>query len=410
MRRSLILLIIISLFLACKQENLLPSIDTDLPTQGAANLPFVQSTSPQNRNQLFDDDLDTTGIQATVVVTFSDFMDENSFAGNVKVTNTTTGDTFPNLLINYNKEAKKLYIRSNSWSSSSAYLLRLIAGENGIKNRYGSVLDGNHDGMNDGSPYDDYLSTFYTTGSASDSCVPTSPPTISSIYPDTSRITTPRPLMTIHFSTAMDTASLATFLSYFKLYKGSKAGEPVPIDTVWVEPDIISFKLKQSSDSLINGNKYFFVVKSANLRAKYPRYTPDYLLTLDADYDGPESAEPDFVWYFLYDTIPPPKVSSIEPITNGRRINFSTRMEEATLTQENIKVYDPLGYIPGSFVILNRTVGTHTATSVEYYFERTTTTPYKVFVSKNVKSTQGRMLDSNDNGIGGEDKDDYWNP
>ncbi|MEO0093223.1 MAG: Ig-like domain-containing protein [candidate division WOR-3 bacterium] len=405
MKKVLKLLFGFVLFLACKQENLLPPINPDLPTIGAGNFPYVQSVSPQNRAMLTDDDPDTSGIQASVVVTFSDFMDPESFSGNVKVINTTTGDSVPSIVVSYNKEAKKLYIRSEGWSSSSAYLLRLITG--GIKNRYGTVLDGDRDGIADGSPYDDYLTTFYTTGSAPDSCVPTVQPKITAISPDTQRITDPRPTITINFSTKMDTTRRTDYIANFKLFKGSPTGDPVPIDTVYCQEDRISFKLKQAGDSLINGNKYFFVITSANLKAKYPRNTPDYLFTLDADYDGPESNEPNFVWYFLYDTIEPPTVNH-EPITNGRRFNFSQRMDETTLTAENIKVFDATGYVPGSLVILNRTVPN--ATSVEYYFEREANGPFKVFVSKNVKSKKGRLLDSNGNGIGGEDTDDYWNP
>ena len=207
----------------------------------------------------------------------------------------------------------------------------------------------------------------------------------------------------------MDTTNRATYITNFKLYKGSETGDAVPIDTVYCTPTSISFKLKQTSDSLINGTRYFFVINSANLKAKYLRNTPAYLLPLDADWDGPEPTEPNFVWYFLYDTIAPPTVSNWEQITSGIRVNFSTRMDETTLTAENIKIFDATGYIPGTFVILNRNTDNVT-TSVEYYFERAANAPYKVFVSKNVKSNKNRMLDSNGNGIGGEEKDDYWNP
>jgi len=406
MKKALILLFGVILFFACKQENLLPDINTDLPMTGAGNYPIVQSVSPLNRTLLPDDDTDTSDIQASVVVTFSDFMDEASFSGNVTVLNTTTNDMVPNIEISYNKEARKLYIRSEGWSSSSAYLLRLVTG--GIKNRFGTALDGDRDTIYDGSPYDDYITTFYTSGSDPDSCVATEPPIISSISPDTVRITNPQPAMTINFSTPMDTANISGYLANFKLYKGSETGVAVPIDTVYCTPISIRFKLKNEIDSLINGTKYFFTLTSANLKAKYPRNTPDYLLPLDADFDGPEPTEPNFVWYFLYDTLAPPTVSH-EPIPNGREFNFTKRMDETTLTTENIKVFDATGYVPGTFVILNQSTDNVT-TSVEYYFERTASPPFKVFVSKNVKSKTGRMLDSNGNGIGGEDKDDYWNP
>ncbi len=407
MKKALILSLAVLLFFACKQENLFPDYDADLPTTGAGNLPYVFMIEPAHTQQLFDDDPDTAGIQASVVVYFSNFMDEASFSGNVTVMNTTTGDMVTSIVISYNKEAKKLYVRSEGWSSSSAYLIRLVS--DGIKNRYGVALDGNHDGMNDGSPYDDFIATFYTSGSASDSCVATTSPTVEEISPDTTRITTPRPEITINFDTAMDTTNLTDYISNFKLYKNSETGDAVPIDTVYCRPGEIRFKLKQNSDSLINGTKYFFVLNSANLKAKYLRNTPEYLFPLDADFDGPEPTEPNFSWYFLYDTIAPPRVSSWEQITNGVRINFSTRMDLTTLTSENVKIFDQLGYAPGTFVFVSRGSDNY-YTSLEYYFERMTTTPFKVFVSKTVKSTMGRMLDSNENGIGGEDKDDYWNP
>jgi hypothetical protein len=207
----------------------------------------------------------------------------------------------------------------------------------------------------------------------------------------------------------MDTTNLATYIANFKLFKGSVNGDPVPIDTVFCTPTSMRFKLKNASDSLINGNTYYFTILSPNVKAKYPKNTPDYLLPLDADYDGPELTEPNFVWYFLYDTIAPPIVSNWEQITNGIRINFSERMDETTLTAENIKVFDATGYVPGTFVIVYRN-SDNTTTSVEYYFERTAIASFKVFVSRNVKSKLGRMLDSNADGIGGELKDDYWNP
>jgi hypothetical protein len=405
MKKALILLFGVVLFFACKQENVLPPINTDLPTTGAGNFPYVVNVYPDNQGLLPDDDLDTADIQASVVVTFSDFMDEASFGGNVTVMNTTTGDMVPSVVVSYNKEAKKLYIRSEGWSSSSAYLLTLVTG--GIKNRYGIALDGDRDTIFDGSPYDDYITTFYTNGSDPDSCVATSVPTITSISPDTIRIINPRPAMTINFSTAMDTTDLTEFIGNFKLHKNSVTGDAVPMDTIFCTPYSIQFKLKQASDSLVNGTMYYFVINSANLKAKYPRQTPDYLLPLDADYDGPESTEPNFVWYFLYDTIAPPVVSNVEQITNGRRFNFNTRMDESTLTLDNIKVFDETGYVPGSLVIKNQNTD-NTTTSVEYYFERNTGENFRVFVSRNVKSNKNRMLDSNGNGIGGEEKDDYW--
>lgn len=404
MRRTIILIFGILVIFACKQEILFPDYDTDLPTTGAGNFPYVVSVNPYNYGQLFDDNPDTSGIQATITVTFSDFMDSTSLAGNVTVMNTTVGGEVPGIAVFYNAEARKALIRSEDWSSSSAYLLILKAGADGIKNRFGTVLDGDNDSISDGSPYDDYITTFYTAVAAPESCIATNPPYVSSISPDTQRIINPQPEITIEFSTAMDTTKLDDYIANFKLFKGSAAGNPVPIDTIYCTPTLIQFRPR---DSLIIGNKYFFTIASANVKAKYPNNTPAYLLPLDADYDGPEPTEPNFVWYFLYDDVEPTRVTDCEPINNGFQIDFSTRMDQTTLTPENIKVFDQLGYVPGTFVFVTRGYDYY-YTRVEYYFERSTNPPYNVYVSKNVKSTKGRMLDSNGNGIGGEDKDDFW--
>ncbi|MFB0509481.1 MAG: hypothetical protein ACETVX_03215, partial [bacterium] len=112
MRRTIILIFGILVIFACKQEILFPDYDTDLPTTGAGNFPYVVSVNPYNYGQLFDDNPDTSGIQATITVTFSDFMDSTSLAGNVTVMNTTVGGEVPGIAVFYNAEARKALIRS----------------------------------------------------------------------------------------------------------------------------------------------------------------------------------------------------------------------------------------------------------------------------------------------------------
>jgi len=395
--RTTILLAAIPLLIVCCLEGVNPlDVNTDLPLgTGAGNLPCVSQVAPSNRGQLLDDDPDVDGIQATVVVTFSDFMDEASLAGNVTVTNTLTGQDITNLSITYNADARKLYVRHADWTGSSAYLLTLKA-----TNSWGEPIDGNRNGEADDGPYDDALGTFYTSGVSSDSCVFVSPPRISGVEPDTIRTTDTLPGITVTFDTPMDTTTLVA--GNFTLT--SESGSSVPLNRLYVSQGSVTFEPGQA---LRHGYIYTLMVASSRVLAEAPWNTPSYLLALDADRDGAEAAEPDYSTYFLCDTQSAPTVS-ISGITNGLRFDFDQQMDLATLTPENIRAFDGVGYIPGTLETTNH--GPGNVARVDYYFSRSTSGADRAFVAKEVESEDGTMLDGQDypNGIGGEPWDDFW--
>ncbi len=381
----------------CLERDNQFGVDTDLPLgTGAGNLPQSAGVEPGNAQQIADDDPDTPGVQATITVGFTDFMDEASFDGNVSVENTTAGGQVANLEMTYNPDARKLYLRHADWSENSAYLLVLISG--GVKNRWGTEIDGNGNGTADGTPYDDVLSTFYTAGSAPDSCVRVEPPRVAGVFPDTVRTPDTMPAIQLTFDSAMDTTTLVS--ANFSLV--SETGAVITLDRSSVTPTSVTFT---PGSVLRFGNRYSLTVASANVKADAPANTPSYLLVLDADADGPEETEPDFESYFLCDTVSAPTVQ-VSDIPNGQQFDFDRTMDPATLTPENLRVFDETGFVPGTLTISNND------TRAEYYFSRPVQGLLRVFVAMEATSAYGMMLDGQPapNGIGGEPWDDYWGP
>ncbi|HIE05195.1 MAG TPA: hypothetical protein EYP58_00170 [bacterium (Candidatus Stahlbacteria)] len=394
--KKIILLIIPAILIISCPEN--PLEHFPLTTSGAANLPKVSQTTPNNGAQLNDDDPNTTGIQATVTVLFSDFMDEATLTtSNVEILNTSTGSQVTGFEVTYNATARKLYIRSDDWPDDAAYLLTL---KTAIKNTYGSPLDGDGDNVDDGAPYDDALTTFYT-GSGAGDLVPITPPVITDAVPPQQNNQSHIPTITLDFSTNMDTLTLTT--SNINLLNADS--NTVTLNQISVTPTQVSF---QPAGSLNNFEKYYVVVKCSQIKADYPANTPSYLLILDGNQDGPEATEPDSVWYFLTEDTggndEPPHVSNVAQITGGVRITFDQRMVESTITSTRVRAFDETGYIPGRLVVYNDGGNGY----VEYYFYRGTSGGIDVFVSKDVESDDNLKLDGNNNGIGGEYDDDHW--
>ena len=306
------------------------------------------------------------------------------------------GFSVTGLDVSYEADARKLYIRHRDWTESAAYLLTLSSGL--ARNRWGTPLDGNRNGKADGSPYDDELTTFYTQGSSSDSCVPTWPPAIQEIDPDTVRMADTLVAIAVWFDSEMDTTTLV--LSNFSLVRDD--GAPVTLTRFSVSPYRVSL---MPAAGLSFGHRYTFTILESTVKSKAPANTPAYLLNVDTDNDGPEAAEPGFTSYFLCDTVAPPEVEA-EHYADRVEFDFTKVMDATTLTLENIRVFDGAGYVPGSLVVTNDAPGN--LTRVCYYFSRPTDGNLRAFVSRVTKARSGAQLDGSFNGIGGEPWDDYW--
>jgi len=397
MRRALLIPLILLAIFGCKKLDNPLNPDTNLPLgTGAGNLPTVAQVEPAYRDELMDDEPGTSGIQATVVVTFSDYMDPDSVVKSATVKNTRTGEEVTGLDVSYEADARKLYIRHPAWTANSAYLLTLSSSL--ARNRWGTSLDGNRNGKADGSPYDDALTTFYTQGSSSDSCVPTWPPTIDYIDPDTLRMADTLVAIAVWFTSEMDTTTLV--LSSFRLVRDD--GTPVTLTRFSVSPYYVTL---MPTAGLSFGHRYTFTILESTVKGKAPANTPAYLLDLDTDNDGPEAAEAALTSYFLCDTVAPPEVEAWD-YADRVEFDFTKVMDATTLTPENIRAFDGTGYIPGSLVVTSDAPGNFTR--VYYYFSRPAGASLRAFVSRAAKARSGAQLDGSGNGIGGEPWDDYW--
>jgi hypothetical protein len=397
MKRALLIPLILLAAYGCKKLANPLNPDTNLPLgTGAGNLPYVAAVEPANRDELADDQPRDSGIQATVMVTFSDYMDADSVVKSAKVTNTTTGQTVSGLIISYDANARTLYIRHESWAPHAAFLLTLSSVL--ARNQWGSPLDGNRNGTDEGTPYDDALTTFFTSGSSASACVPTRPAVVMDIVPDTTRVEDTVPDISVSFSAQMDTNTLVA--SSFKLTNDN--GTAVSLTRTSVSPFDVSFR---PASSLAFGHRYTFTILEAAVKRSAPANTPSYLLNLDSDYDGPEAQEPGFSFYFLCDTAVPPEVEA-QDYSDRFEFDFTRLMDATTLTPENIRAFDGMGYVPGSLVVTNDAPGSYTR--VYYYFSRPVGGNLRAFVSRAAKSLGGAQLDASGNGIGGEPWDDYW--
>jgi len=405
MKRLLTLTGILLLVIACqKAENIL-SPDPDLPQgTGAGNLPTVTGISPANYAQMTDQNGSTPGIQGLITVTFSDYMEPSSVTkkDNIIILDVRTNTQIPadKITTEYYQETRTLYISISDVPDSGSFLLRLVSGADGMKNLYGSPLDGDNDNFADGTPYDDYHSTFWTAP-LSDTLVATLQPTIDYFSPDTEAVNNTQPLIVIGFPgiTPMDTSTLS--LSNIKL--ADENGGSISLTIVSRDPYGI---MLQPTNPLTTGKNYTITLVCKNIKRLGDSRTPSYLLVLDGDNDGPEESEPELQSYFrVDDPNNAPKVQSLNSITNGVAITFTRLIDNATINSNNIMVYDNTGYVPGDMRVYTNTAGDKTI--IDYYFKRTPGGGRRVFVSKELKATNGYKFDGNGNGIGGEPWDDY---
>ncbi len=399
MKRLLIIAFSLLLIIGCKEENVLTALPDAPQGTGDSDLPYVSYISPSNGAQMPDDDPTQSGIQGSYYMSFSRFMDPATInTGNFIILNTATGGQFTDFTVDYYRELKQAVLTLNNVDSAGAFLIRCVSG--GATNTFGSPLDGDQDNLIDGTPYDDYHATFSTNGNT-DTLVNRDQPEISSISPESLAVNDQQPFITINFDMNMDTTTLNTSTV-------TLANEGGTAQTLTVTNKTLTQIQLQPTGMLAMSENFFVTVNCANIKRTGDSQTPDYLLTLDGDEDGPEATEPDIQWYFRVDSIVPPRITSLSPLgTYGARFQFTILIDEATITASNIRVFDNKGYVPGTIRI--RYGGGMTYTMVDYYFKRTISGTKYGFVSKDVLGQNGYYFDGDYNGIGGEPWDDYYN-
>ena len=392
-----VLLGVLALLSSCQLINELYD-NTDQPSgKGAGNVPRVVATSPLLADLLLDDDTLADGIQATASIAFDEYMDPSAMAApNITVLNTSVGTPVGGLTLTYGPGARTLYFRCDNWQSNSAYLVTLSS--NAIRNLQGTPLDGNSNQRMDSTPSDDFLTTFYTSGSGSANCVPTVPPRIAFIAPDTGRQDTALPDIRVGFTQMMDTTTLK---DPNNLKLTTAGGTSLPLNLVQVYG--LTLVVRPASP-LPKGQVYYATLVCRNIKSNPPPSTPVFLRTLDGDGNGPGGDEPDYRWYFLCDSIEAPMVDSAVLVENHAQADFLQLMDTTTLGVGAVQVFDDQGFVPGD---IHCSVTYEGVTRLDYFFQRAVGYPVRFSISHLAKSVNGTMLDGNSNGVGGETTDDY---
>ncbi len=410
--RALHLLLLVGMVVSllvcgCKKgENPLDARPNDSNTSEAGNLATVQSVDPANGDSL-------TSLYDRVEIQFADFMQENTInAANITVLNTSTNTEVTNHSVTYDPAHRLAFVTVPEWSDDAGFLLRVTTG---AQNLAGQPIDGDRppDNEADGTPYDNYLTTFYTgTGQPAALMTRIVPPWISDHTPGIQGGVGRDVQVTITFANGpMDSLTLTT--TNFHLTK-TATGAAVSIQRLAFSGNSVTFELPAGS-FLDWGTRYTFTIDGGAVKA-FPDTTGEdtYLLVLDTDRDGPEENEPDYTWDFVtVDTTgssigSPPQVVSVNEFADYLAIRFGgdpdERMEMTTFTQGNIRAFDGDGYIPGTFHNDLDSLG------LRYFYDRPTTGmgTVSLFVSMQVSDIDNNLLDGNGNGVGGEaGLDDY---
>ena len=411
MKKILIIGTVIILLAGCgKKENLLSPNYNVSHTASSSNLPTIVSTSPGNYGRIQDQNGGLANVQAEITITFSDYMDPATIDTNNIVLYNVSDGSYVDRSISFDNERKTAYITATI--PNDAGFLMIV--KNSVHNLSGLPLDGNKNGLQDGSPYDNAVYAFYTgSGNNVSNKIRTAPPTIASVSPGIEGNVSVHSPIVIKFSNGpLDTLKFITQNFHLK-ENGSIA---VSDSIASFSPD--SVVIVPRGDTLKRGTIYTFTIDAYKLIAE-----PDtvlkaitdtsitncisYLRSVDTDSNNIITPDEDsfYTWKFITtgsNSVVPPQVFWYGDYSTYYDFIFTKTMDISTFTKDNIKVFDNSGYVPGTFWI------SMDSTEVKYYYDRTPNGSCSAWVSMEVKDTDGNMLDGNGNGVGGEPGVDDW--
>jgi len=395
-----VVLLLVLMFGCAKKENPFSPQKDGFNNAVAQNISFIAALNPGDGGTIQDLNPSTTEIEGELDIYFNDFMDASTItSSNIIVRDTTNGVAIQNASVTYYPEIKKA-VFTGTFSNDAVFVVTLKCN---IKNKAGVELDGNGNGLQDGSPYDDFKYRL-KTGSGNVNTVDFEHPEINFKIPGIQNAVSLKPAITLTFTGAdIDTNTLT--LSNFNLTKTSNQ-VAVSCSLVAVSPGTIIFTPK---DSLDQATQYTVTVKCANVTDT----SGNVLLGFQGENQGWIENIPDYTWDFITDVTDtlhdgtPPTVTSVNTSSTGELIvKFDDDMDTSTFTSTNIRVYNNATgqNLVGS--IINEADGK----GFRYTLENATSgTTYKLWISKDVKEADpGEWnLDGNSNGVGGEYDDDY---
>lgn len=365
------------------------------------NVLALTGLSPANGSALTDMDPDENDIQRVIYLTFNKFLTDAAVSTTTFVlTEENNAADIRDLAIEYQKEFNRVKI-SATFDNDGAYMLRLVA--DGIDGENGDFLDGNGNGINDGSPYDDILIDYYTGTGWQDWQDYTNPELVD-FGPTWGHVATTSTFgIWVSFDEYMDSASVVNNINLT-----DESGSSQSNDTLtWMSGDREDFWF-QIDD--VNDFAMFYVTLTC---ANITDTSDNVMIPYNMDYvtDDPE----DFTFYFMTaDDDPtedddPLRVTGVNVTDDYVEIFFNDTLDVSTVNNDNILVYYlPDGstdkYIPGDIIIGD--YGTSCLYSLTNY-DNSNGYTIKVIVKKEVKDDNDQMLDTNGNNIGGEDYDPY---
>lgn len=362
------------------------------------NLSIIGALNPDDGGEIVDINPSTSEIEAEIIIYFEDFMDASTVnTSNIIVTDTTNGTAITGALLTYYPEIKKVVFRG-TFSDDAVFVVTL---KSDLKNQASIQLDGNENGLIDGSPYDDYRYRLYTgTGNVGD--VDFGHPEINSVSPGITNGVVLLPTITVVFTDSdIDTTTLT--LNNFTLMNTSSEVF-VSCTLLAVASNAIIF---QPEDSLDQAEQYTVIVNCASVSDT----CGNVLLGFVGENDGWIANIPDYTWDFITEAIDPdydgtpPHISVVYVAGEELVVRFDDDMDTSTFTTTNIKVFNDATKqnLVGS--IINEYDGKGFRYTLENAISGMT---YRLWVSKDVReAAPGNWYhDGNNNNVGGE-WDDY---
>lgn len=363
------------------------------------NVSFISTLNPGDGGMIQDIDPSTSEIEGEIDIYFADFMDASTITtSNIIVRDTTNGAAIQDESLIYFPGIKKAVFRG-TFSDDAVFVVTL---KSGLKNQAGIQLDGNENGLVDGSPYDDYRYRL-RTGTGNVGTIDFEHPEINFIDPDVSNNVPLLPTITVMFTDSdLDTSTLT--LNNFNLVKTSNQ-VAVTCTLLTATMNAIVF---QPKDSLDQATQYTVIVKCEDVSDT----SGNVLLGFFGENQGWIANIPDYTWDFITnvtDTLhdgTPPHVSSVNVGTGELIVKFDDDMDTSTFTTTNIRVYNNA---TGQNLV-GSIVNEYDGMGFRYTLENAESgTTYRLWISKDVKEGEpgNWYLDGNGNGVGGEWNDDY---
>lgn len=399
MKRVLFLVAILLFIAGCafkpaEVADFTKNFETDNPT--GSNIVAFTASSPNNYGLIVDTDTDESNVQGVIYVYFDDFITTGTVSGCFTFTEENDAADVNDLTTEYERDLKRVKFTAE-FDDDGAYLLTISADD--FASVTGSFLDGNGNGLDDGSPYDDILLQFYTGTGFMDFQDHTNPQ-ITGFGPKTGQIGLPSTFY-IEFSEPLDSALVVANVGMFRK-SDDRAVSNDSLTGITMGGTRFNFQIP---DDLSDIETYYVLI---DCEAIYDMDADNKNMLLPPGWDYVSGITTYSFEFMTARTDPddddtPPAVASVSNNGDHVKIDFTEEMNPSMLTNSNIIV---MAFYDGRYTVVD----------AEYIIDddneglivpliNALSNDISVIVKKEVQDMAGFELDSNGNGIGGEVED-----